>query len=313
MKRISLVIAIILIAQMSFAQHYIGVGGSLSSPFQLDKSDATKPLVGWGEGITLQYQYRYEHFLLSIGAAMSCEHPRVSVADEDFVARMRDTRPSEEYPELGFEFDYIGSLIRRQDLSSTVWFHTPVMIGFETFPFYMMAGAEYSLFLASWTQQNAMMAAGADYLGRYYDDYIDDMFTHGYHNYEPVSSKGRMKYKNDIRLLVELGGTIPVGVTDKGLDKLLRIGLFGEIGLMNTMNNTMNPTKTEWDVSEYMNVSMNHIYSAADGNTGSLRNVVAGVKITYLFPAGGQNKRYRSYRNSKKYKCRCVNYSYYLL
>lgn len=303
MKRIYVIIAVILMARLSYAQHYIGVGASLSSPIQMDRSSDTRPLIGWGEGITLQYQYRYGHFLLSIGAAMSGEHPRVGVANETFDPRMIDTR--------GIEFDYLGSLIRRQDLSSTIWFHTPVMLGFETYPFYMMAGAQYSLFLASWTHQNGQMAAAADYLGRYYDEYIDDMFTHGYHDYEPVSTKGRMKYKNDIRLLVELGGTIPIGQGNNGLDRLLRIGVFGEVGLMNALDNTTKPTKTEWNVSEYMNVEMNHIYSAEDANVGSLRNIVAGVRITCLFPAGGQDqKRYKTHKNSKKYKCRCVGNPY---
>lgn len=307
MKRIYVIIVAILIAQISFAQHYIGVGASLSSPFQLDKSEATRPLVGVGEGVTLQYQYRYKHFLLSIGAAVSGEHPRIGVANETYYPRMYDTEE--------FEFTYKGSLKNRSDLSSTLWFHTPVMIGFEIHPFYMMVGAQYSLCLKSWTLQTAQMASAADYGDRYYDDYIDDMPTHGYHGYEPVSTKGQMKYKNDVRLLVELGGTLQIGQNDKGLDRLLRIGAFAEIGMMDVLDNTTVPNKTEWSVGEtqYMNVMMNHVYSAADGDAGSLRNIVAGVRVTCLFPAGGQpekHKRYKVKKHSTKYKCRCIGYPY---
>ena len=305
MKRIVAFIAVLLMASMTFAQHYIGVGASLSSPFQLDKSDATKPLVGWGEGVSLQYQYRHNHFLLSIGAAMSGEHPRVAVADEKFSASMIDTR--------GIEFNYLGHLINRRDLSSSLWFHTPVMIGFETYPFYMLVGAQYSLFIASWTHQKGLMASAADYYGRYYDDYIDDMFTHGYHDYEPVATKGQMRYKNDIRLLVELGGTLPIGPSKNGLDQLLRIGAFAEVGLLNVLDQPSAPDKTEWDVSQYMNVSMNHLYSAANANTGAVRNIVVGVKLTCLFPVGGQpdrNKRkhshYKTHFKSPKHKCHCL-------
>lgn len=312
MRRIATIIAVTLMAQMIFAQHYIGVGVSASSPFQLDQSDATKPLVGWGEGVTLRYEYRRGHFLLSIGAAVSGEHPRVSVADETFSARMKDTREPN-----GIEFDYLGHLKSRSDLSSSLWFHTPVMIGFETYPFYMMVGAQYSLFLTSWTHQTAQLAAAADYLGRYYDDYIDDMFTHGYHSYEPVSSKGQMKYKNDIRLLVELGGTLKIGQNKNGLDQLLRIGAFAEVGLLNALDKPSTPTKTNWDVSQYMNVTMHHVYSAADANAGALRNVVVGVRATFLFPAGGQqdndknkHKHYKTKQKDKKYKCRCIGYPY---
>lgn len=308
MKRIHLIIAVIMTAHMVYAQHYIGVGASLSSPLQLDKSDVTRPLFGVGEGITLQYQYRYEHFLMSIGASLSGEHPRVGVADETFYPRMTDTR--------GIEFSYLGSLISRRDLSSTLWFHTPVMVGFETYPFYMMAGAQYSLSLVSWTHQTGRMAAAADYSGRYYDDYIDDMFTHGYHDYQPVSTRGRMKYKNDIRLLVELGGTVQIGQGRNRLDRLMRIGAFAEIGMMNVLDNPTTQDKTEWDVSQYMNVSMNHVYSAANANTGSVRNIVVGVKVTCLFPAGEQPKKYKRYkyhRRSKRYRCRCIHspYRYY--
>ena len=303
MKRIYVIIIVILMAQMSFAQHYIGVGVSASSPFQLDKSEATKPLVGWGEGVTLSYQYRHGHFLLSIGAAVSGEHPRVGVADEKYAPRMKDTE--------GIEFTYLGSLKSRSDLSSTLWFHTPVMIGFEVYPFYMMVGAQYSLFITSWTHQTAQLASGADYLGRYYDDYIDDMPTHGYHDYEPVSTKGSMKYKNDIRLIAELGGTIRIGQSKKGLDRLLRIGAFAEVGLMNTLSTPSTPNKTDWDVSEYMHVAMNHVYSAENGNAGALRNIVVGVKATCLFPAGGEQtkkKHYKTKFRSTKQKCRCLGH-----
>ena len=303
MKRGFAMIVTILLAQMSFAQHYIGVGASLSSPFQLDKSEVTKPLIGWGEGVTLSYQYRHGHFLMSIGAAVSGEHPRVGVADEKYSPRMIDTE--------GREFIYLGSLESRSDLSSTLWFHTPVMIGFEVYPFYMMVGAQYSLFLSSWTHQTAQLAAGADYLGRYYDDYIDDMPTHGYHDYEPVSTKGQMKYKNDVRLLAELGGTIRIGQSKNGLDRLLRIGAFAEVGLMNVLGTPSVPNKTVWDVSEYMHVTMNHVYSAEDGNAGSVRNIVVGVRATCLFPAGGKpekHKHYKTKRHSTKYKCRCLGH-----
>lgn len=305
MKRIVAFIAVLLMASMAFAQHYIGVGASLSSPFQLDKSDATKPLFGWGEGVSLQYQFRRNHFLLSIGAAMSGEHPRVGVADENFSAHMIDTR--------GIEFNYLGHLISRRDLSSSLLFHTPVMVGFETYPFYMLVGAQYSLFIASWTHQKGLMASAADYYGRYYDDYIDDMFTHGYHDYEPVSTKGQMRYKNDIRLLVELGGTLPIGPSKNGLDQLLRIGAFAEVGLLDVLDQPSAPDKTEWDVSQYMNVSMNHLYSAANANTGALRNIVVGVKVTCLFPVGGQpdrnknkHKYYRTHFKRTKHKCHCL-------
>ena len=305
MKRIVGFIAVLLMAQMAIAQHYIGVGASVSSPFQLDKSAATKPLVGWGEGVTLQYQYRHNHFLLSIGAAMSGEHPRVGVDDEKFSEHMIDTR--------GIEFNYLGHLINRRDLSSSLWFHTPVMLGFETYPFYMLVGAEYSLFIASWTHQRGRMASAADYYGRYYDDYIDDMFTHGYHDYEPVSTKGQMRYKNDIRLLVELGGTLTIGPSKNGLDQLLRIGAFAEVGLLDVLDQPYTPKKTEWDVSQYMNVAMNHLYSAADANTGAVRNIVVGVKVTCLFPAGGQpdkNKRkhnnYKTHFKRTRHKCHCL-------
>lgn len=305
MKRNYVIILAILMTQISLAQHYFGVGASVSSPFQLDKSDATKPLIGWGEGVSLQYQYRHGHFLLTIGASLSGEHPRVGVENEIYTPRMIDTR--------GIPFTYLGTLRSRSDMSSSLWFHTPVMIGFEIYPFYMMVGAQYSLFLASWTHQAAQMASAADYYGRYYDDYIDDMFTHGYHDFEPVSSRGQMKYKNDVRLLAEIGGAVQIGVSNKGLDRLLRIGAFAEVGMMSALGEPTTPTKTEWNATEYMHVAMNHIYSAEDAETGSLRNIVVGVKVTCLFPAGGEQqkkKRYKTHIHSKKYKCHCVGNPY---
>jgi hypothetical protein len=308
MKRINLIIAIILMAQMSFAQHYVGFGASLSSPFQVDKSNSTKPLFGWGEGIHVQYQYCVGHFIVSAGATLTGEHPRVGVDDEDFVARMRDTRHDRLSGSEGIVFDYLGSVIKRKDLSSTVWLNFPVMVGLEIFPFYVMAGAEYSLFLASWTHQTAQMASIGDYLGRYYK-VVDDMPTHGYHTYEPVETKGRMQYKNDIRVLFEIGGTIPFIVNRRAPDHLLRIGAFAEVGLRNVLNNSTNIPKTEWDVSQYMHVRMNHVY-ASNANTGAVRNIVVGVKATYLLPIGELPKKFNGYRYIRrtKKKCNCFGY-----
>ena len=120
-----------------------------------------------------------------------------------------------------------------------------------------------------------------------------------------------MKYKNDVRLLAELGGTIRIGQSKNGLDRLLRIGAFAEVGLMNVLGTPSVPNKTVWDVSEYMHVTMNHVYSAEDGNAGSVRNIVVGVRATCLFPAGGQpekHKHYKTKRHSTKYKCRCLGH-----
>lgn len=300
MKRRYLIIAMILLTQMIFAQHYVGVGASISSPFQIDKSNATKPLFGWGEGLSVQYQYSAGHFIVSAGASLTGEHPRIGVADESISPRMKDTR--------GIDFNYLGSIVKRQDLSSTVWFNVPVMIGLEVFPFYIMAGAEYSLFLASWTHQTAQMASVGDYLGRYYK-VVDDMPTHGYHSYEPVQTKGRMQYKNDIRVLFEIGGTLAFTFNRREPDHLLRIGAFAEVGLRNVLKNSTDIPQTEWDVSQYMHVRMNHVY-ASNANTGAVRNVVVGVRATYLIPVGEQPKKFSGYRftKTKKRKCNCFGY-----
>lgn len=310
MKRIVAIIAVIWIVQLSFAQHYIGVGASVSSPFQLDKSTATKPLVSWGEGVTLQYQYRHGHFLMSIGAAVSGEHPRVGVEKEPFFANMVDTR--------GIPFTYIGLLESRSDMSSSLWFHTPVMIGFEAHSFYMMVGAQYSVFLASWTHQRAQLAAAADYLGRYYTDYIITMPTHGYDYYPQTPPREQMKYKNDVRLLVELGGTLKIGQGKNGLDQLLRIGAFAEVGLMNVLDQPSTPKKTEWYTDQFLYTKMHHIYSAADANVGAVRNIVVGVRVTCLFPTGeekskdkDQKKSYKISRKNPRYKCRCLGGPYF--
>ena len=310
MKRIVGFIVTILIVQLGFAQHYIGVGASLSSPFQLDKSTATTPLVSWGEGVTLQYHYRHGHFLMSIGASISGEHPRVSVKDEDFDVPMIDTRDS--------TFSYIGNLRSRSDLSSSLWFHTPIMIGFETHSFYMMVGAQYSVFLASWTHQRAQLEAAANYLGRYYDDHINDMPTHGYSYYQQSPPGEKMKYKNDVRLLVELGGTLKIGQGKNGLDRLLRIGAFAEVGLMNVLDQPSTPKKTEWYTDQFLYTKMHHIYSAADANVGAVRNIVVGVRVTCLFPTGeekskdkDEKKSYKISRKNPRYKCRCLGGPYF--
>ncbi len=267
------------------AQHYVGFSVAGDMPFVLDKLSLTRPVISGGGEAGAVYQYQYKHLLLQTGLQLGLQVPKVAVDDEQLEARMTDTR--------GVRFVYLGSLRSRQDASVQLGAGVPLMIGYGGQYFYALAGARYYQILTANTTQKAQLRTVGDYEGRYYD-LFENMPNHGYHDFQPVESKGRMSYRYDIQVLVEIGGRIRLGgkrMSSRTTDKsILQVGVWASYGVMDIQpkQNVQSLERLSVpDYTEYMQVDMTYVYKSKEGVNASIHALNAGLKATLLFSVGG--------------------------
>ena len=281
---------------MSFvchAQHYLGVGATMDIPLALDKLAFTNMTISGGGEINGVYAYQYKHFTVQTGVDIGMQCPRLRLKDESLEQAMVDTR--------GVPFIYRGSLVSRVDMSRQFGIGVPLMLGYAGEYVYAIAGARYYNILYAQTYSTAKLQTIGDYDGRYYDPF-EDMPEHGYHTYEPVKSKGSIKFKHDVQACAEIGGIIPLdgSYSSRYNSNVLRLSVWAAYSLLSiTPSNTSDKHLTEVDYSQYMQVELTHPYNAIEGKDSNGHNLCIGIRATFLFGIADSS-------HSRK-ACRCLN------
>lgn len=290
MKRIYLLVAGLICILSVDAEHWMGITADFHSPIPIDNIAITSPRIGYGGMLGGEYQYQHRHFTLETGimAAYSCAN--LSVESEQLSFPMRDTQ--------GKEFNYEGDLRNRKENFSSFNIQIPLFLGAEFNHVYVLVGAKAVYSIKGHSSLKAELATVGQY-DRYYDE-LTDMPNHGFHDYQRVSNKYTLGSGLDVRICAEVGGVWHTR-TMKG-----RVGAFCEYGVLNQISSTSifraggassSQPMTEADVSQYMNVTMNPVYSSSVANGCRFNNLVVGVRLSLLFPL----------RSSTKYDCRCMN------
>lgn len=283
MRKFVFVILLFIGCNSICAQHWFGVALDADLAWQLDKINITTAKLGGGGSIGLVYQFQKNHFTIETGVSGSFSHNRVGVQDSLLSFPMIDTK--------GQAFIYNGYLKDRVDISNNLSLSVPLMIGMEHDYFYALVGAKLNLHLLSKTNQQALLSTTGDY-DIYYDPLVN-MPNHGFHDFAQEQTKGSMNYQMlDVRLAVEVGALLsPFKHSSK-----YRIGLFAEYGVLNSRSRTQNGTLLMPDLSEYMHISMDHIYSTPYQTSSPVNNITCGIRFTALFTV----------RARQSYVCRCV-------
>lgn len=285
MKRTLAIVLLLLSCGGIEAKHWFGVSVDADMTWQLDKIDITKPKIGGGGAVGLVYQFQYKHFILETGVSGSYTLYNVGVNDSLLQFEMMDTKRT--------QFTYNGYLKDRIDLSKNLAVNVPLMLGAEFNYFYALAGAKVSLNLLTRTQPTALLSTSGDY-DMYYEP-LENMPNHGFHDFKKEQTNGTMKYKMlDLRVAAEIGTSF---YSSNGSAKY-RIGLFAEYGVLNVRDQADQSLLTP-DLSEYMHVRMNHIYSASYDPTSPVHNLLCGIRFTALFNVGNSHR---------SYPCRCRLY-----
>lgn len=293
MRKAFVFIVSILCCGTLWSQHWIGVSADADLAWQLDKMPETKTKLGGGGGIGFVYQFQHNHFILETGLKGKFINNPVGVADSLLHFNMIDTK--------GTPFIYNGYLKDRTDVSKNLFVNLPLMLGVEYNYFYGLVGAKLNYTLLSHTHQTAQLATTGDY-DIYYET-LENVPTHGFHGYIKEESKGSMNYKLDARVAAELGTVF----YSSNRSMKYRIGVFAEYGVLNVRKSSNDISLLTPDLTEYMHVNMNHIYSSSVSPTSPVHNLLCGLRFSILFNVG-ESKSSTSHSRRSSYPCRCLTY-----
>lgn len=281
MKRVRLSILTFLLCALTpcAAQHYFGVTVAGHAPRFVDRSAFTHTQWTGGGDIGLTYEWHSNHFLIHTGVRYAFLPTSLAIDSQLLVQDMLDTR--------GVLFTYRGTLKQRQDAILTGQLNVPLYIGGAWSGFYCMGGLNLSVSIHSQARITAQLKTVGDYNGRYYAD-LEDMPNHGYHDFEPVSSRHMMPLPLiDVRVGAELGYMFPMRVSSLHIRRVpvMRIGVFAEYGLRNNRQQTTPPSaRTTPDYEHYMSVTMTHLYASTDEPYATAHWLTFGLRMTFLFP-----------------------------
>lgn len=289
MKKVLVLILFIICCNTLYSQHWIGVSADADLAWQLDKIPTTSAKTGGGTGIGFVYQYQYNHFILETGVRGEFLHNPIGITDSLLHFDMLDTK--------GTPFVYNGYLKNRVDASNNLSISVPLMLGVEYNYFYGLMGAKVNCNLLSYTHQTAQLATTGDY-DIYYET-LDNVPTHGFHDYIKEEYKGSMRYKLDARITAELG----IIFYSFNRSTKYRIGAFIEYGVLNVRKQEDDIFLLVPDLSENMHLNMNHIYSTSYASSSPVHNMLCGIRFTILF--GKRNTKITT--SHRSYPCRCIS------
>lgn len=282
MNRIFVIIIGALFFSSVVAQHRVGFTIEGATAWQLDNVEITSPKTGGNVGIGMIYQYQIGKFLLNTGVNFSSAYLSQIVDSQHIAVPMRDTE--------GINFIYRGELYDRQDKLVTANISIPLMLGAKTsFGLYALGGMRINLPLHAWSLHRAFLTTKGDYGNRYHE-MLEDLPQHGYFTALDVRNNGVVKFPIDLRVCAELGYIISPKNKDQ---QKIHVGAFVEYGVLNGLKDGSN-LLTEVDCSQYMQVTMNHIYSTLSRQTYFMHHLSAGIRITFLWSVG-KGKSYRVY------------------
>lgn len=275
-----LLIALWLSVNMYAQKSWVGISLLVGTTWQIDDSHLTTSKPGAIAGLGFTYQLQKKHFLMEVGVEATYNYHNVALADSLLVFSMKDTK--------GTPFLYKGLLFDRQDVSHNVAVRLPLMFGAEFDYVYFLAGAKFHINFQGRNTSRASLTTSGEY-DIFYDDIIN-MPSHGFVNAQPVKSITDFAYRIDLRPSVEVGAVFNSGM----FGNKMHIGIFAEYGVLNSMPQEHTSKLIVPNVSQYMKVDMNHIYSTS--HASKLNHLAVGIRFKAFLQLYSQQLR----------NCRCV-------
>jgi hypothetical protein len=184
----------------------------------------------------------------------------------------------------------------RQDMAQQAYGQVPLYLGHYFFGArgigYFLAGLHANYAFWGTTKQTL---SGSTY-GNYerYVGYMEEMDNHGFRKDVPIERTGKqLQLKIDIMAHAELGYEYNTRQSSKSyrvrpsdrLDGRIRIAGFIDFGMLNICPNTKGvfyemPEETIFDFPTYQ---MDHVFATQDASKGWVRNLFAGIRLTFLF------------------------------
>ncbi len=257
------------------AQLYLGVATSAMATWQTDNLDFTQTQPGGGATLGGVIQYNIRHFYLRSGVSLEYFNAIQKISNTDFNIPMQDAE--------GISFIYRGEIQNRRDNVRFLEISIPLILGAQLQHFYFGGGIRAVFPTLSRAQQKAQYMTLGDYEGRYYED-LSDMPQHGFYDYRSITTGNTLSLQPDIRICFETGAIVNTKIGRNKYSDILKIGLYAEYGLLNTIKNNGNLELNQIDLSPFPMPTINNVYTTTQAGAFSVHNIMLGLHIAWLFP-----------------------------
>ena len=264
MRKVYITIIMLAICACTYATNWFGVSPTVFTTLQLDDSPLTTPKLGAGGGLGINYLMQKQHFILQIGAEATYNHSRVSVEDSHLSYLMK-------YSEKWDSVVYSGLLDQRCDASYTMAIRIPVMLGAEYEYLYFLAGAKLHLNLSGKAHSSAFLTTKGEIL--HLIGIVENAPLLGFDE-KSINNTSNISYSIDLRPSIEVGAVL----YNRQRDNKMHLGLFAEYGLLNSLPRERHAELLDVDMSQYMQLNMNHIYTTR--LVSRLNQMTIGIRFT---------------------------------
>lgn len=248
---------------------------------------------GGAAGFHLLYEFQYYSFILQTGLGVAYQRVHTNVGDTSiYHEHMTDTwngvQPA--------EFTLKHRFTEREDMSQQLYGQVPLYFGHYFFGArgigYFLAGARASY--AFWGDTRQKMLITTSGLYERYVGIWEEMDNHGFRKEVPAERPSeRLKLKFDVMAHAEIGyeyntrqsaRDYRLSPSDR-MDGRIRIAAFADFGILNINPRTDYsaygmPENSIYDFSTY---ELNHIFASEEAKSFWLRNLYAGIRVTFLF------------------------------
>lgn len=223
------------------------------------------------------YQYQKGKFLLNTGVNFSSSCLSHFVDSQHIAVPMRDTE--------GIDFIYRGEVYNRRDQMLTTELSIPLMLGVKLKYFYALTGVRFIYPLAGVSFSNALLTTKGDYGNRYYE-MLENMPQHGYFTALSIDVEPeKIALPMNVNVCAEFGYSWSIGNKRQGM----QVGAFVEYNVLNSLQDATN-SLMDVDCSQYMQVTMHHIYATLPRKSHFMRQLSVGVRVALFFSAGKGNE-----------------------
>lgn len=322
----------------SLAQHYVGPALSGGLVQTLDDLRQTQSRLSGGGEIGVAYQYQHGHLLLHTGLNYTLQCPVQSVDSQWLSHSMIDTR-GVAVTYRGLLANRADQLFLHQlsipFMIGGSWSGVYLLAGLK-FSVALSAQARETAGLRTVGDYNGRYYEWFEDMPNH--GYHDFEPVSSCQNLPLSTSASANSFSNsasansfsstlgalsrfDLRLAAELGYTFRLNIHPSRYNPrmnphsafapapLLRVGVFAEYGVINMISgssslpssagsSSLSP-RTTADWSQYLSVSMNHIYASDEAAKARANMFFLGLRITLLFPVATP---------ADQFKCRCTGY-----
>ena len=246
----------------------------------IGKTPGAKAALGYGGSLGFGYEWRDQTLLVQTGVGI--RYTQTGLNADNRVYTLYNQYDSE-----GHLMDYQYIETNRRDVYKQATIQVPIMVGAHVSGFYFLAGVKANIYAYNQSDIKGNYAAQG-----VYDILIDplaNMDNHLYYTNREITSSRKYGMKFNVALSAELGGEFRLGESAGGNVSYMRIGAFADFNVLDdrtTSNNAMLEYPPSFNNTDMISVLKQNDYLHSTAAENPLRQLYAGVKLTFLISSG---------------------------